>query len=510
MSNKVSQMKMGVILNYVNIIVGSLIPFFYTPVMLRLLGQNEYGLFKLSSTFTSYLALMAFGIGSAVSRYLVKARTEKGKEAEQKYLALFLIMFRIIAVLSLIVGSILVATVHIWYGNSLTTDEISTMRILVLIMVINTSLNFTMAPYISVVSSNKKFIFLQSMNIISTTLNPAVNIVILYCGYKSIGLAICSLVMNIIVRIIYYFYVRKSLKLKADYKEMPKDEVKEMMGFSFWVFLAQIVDMLYNSTDTVLIGAVKKLATVGVAIYNIGATFSSMVCNLASSMATIFMPQTNELVFSGASNKELTDYAIKIGRIQSYIMGLMVSGFAVFGKQFIQFYTGEGYEEAYGVALFTMVPMIIPMVQSICFTIVVAKNMHKFRSITYLCIAIVNVIGTWFAMKVWGITGAAMVTGVALIIGQGFVMNWYYIKKVGLEISRFWKNILPRFIIPAIMCLVGFVISKYVDFYNVVYMFVGIICYALIFCGLTWLFSFNEFEKNLVLSPIKRIQKNIN
>ena len=41
--SKPNQLRAGVVLSYLNIGIGSLIPFFYTPIMLRLLGQNEYG-----------------------------------------------------------------------------------------------------------------------------------------------------------------------------------------------------------------------------------------------------------------------------------------------------------------------------------------------------------------------------------------------------------------------------------------------------------------------------------
>ena len=82
MKQKKSQLKTGIVLNYVNMILGNLIPIFYTPIMLSLLGQSEYGLYKLSSSVTSYLSLISMGLGSAITRYLIKAHEEHGKEAE--------------------------------------------------------------------------------------------------------------------------------------------------------------------------------------------------------------------------------------------------------------------------------------------------------------------------------------------------------------------------------------------------------------------------------------------
>ena len=61
MAQEKSQLKIGIVLNYVNMILGNLIPIFYTPIMLTLLGQSEYGLYKLASSVTSYLSLISMG-----------------------------------------------------------------------------------------------------------------------------------------------------------------------------------------------------------------------------------------------------------------------------------------------------------------------------------------------------------------------------------------------------------------------------------------------------------------
>ena len=135
MTQQKSQLKIGILLNYVNMILGNLIPIFYTPVMLSLLGQSEYGLYKLSSSVTSYLSLISLGIGSAVTRYSIKAREEESAEAEERILGLFVVIFHIIALAAMVVGTVLTLNLHIWYGNSLTDAELGRVKILVQAMI---------------------------------------------------------------------------------------------------------------------------------------------------------------------------------------------------------------------------------------------------------------------------------------------------------------------------------------------------------------------------------------
>lgn len=509
MKKEKNQLRIGVILSYVNLILGNLIPVFYTPIMLSLLGQSEYGLYKLASNVTSYLSLISLGLGTAITRYLIKAREEEGKEAEEKILGLFTHIFQIISLLAFIVGVILTLSLGIWYSDSLTDSELFKMKILVFILVCNMALSFLMTPQVSVVTSHERFIFLQSMNILSTCAMPVLNLIVLFLGFASIGMTVSSLALNLVIRIFYYLYMRIVLDIRPIYKGIPKSKIKEIMGFSFWIFVANVVGQLYNATDTVMIGAIPALATVGVAVYNVGGVFNHIVYSLTLGISSVLSPKTNKMVFQGASNEELTDLAIRIGRLQCYIITLIVTGFICFGQPFIQFYVGEGYEEAYWVAILMMIPNMIPLVQSICLNVIVAQNKHRFRSLVYLGIAIANVIGTWFLMQVMGIVGAALMTGVALIIGQGIIMNWYYHFKTGLNIVRFWKEVGKIYLIPILMCVVTLIVSQFVDFYNLIFLIIGILIYTLIYCIVNWLFVMNDYEKDIFRSPIKKVMSKI-
>ena len=505
-----SQLRIGAVLSYVNMAIGTLIPMFYTPIMLKLLGQSEYGLFKLSSSVTSYLALISFGIGSAVVRYLTKYRTEGDKDGEEGIFGLFNVIFTVVSVITVIVGIVIVFIVEPIYGDAINnSNQMFEMRILVLILSCTTALSFLCTPYNAVVTSHERFVFLQLINIITTVLNPIVNIVVLYLGFKSIGMVASSLALNIIIQILYICYVKRSIGLKPNYKNMPKHLLKEIFVFSLWIFVANVVTQLYNSTDTLIIGAIPTLATIGVAVYNIGVTFSTMVQSFSVGILSVLTPKVNGMVFSGKNNSELTDLMIRIGRLQCYIVSLVVTGFIVFGRQFIHLWAGEGYQEAYWVALVTMLPACIPLIQNVALNVIVAQNKHRFRSLMFLTIAFINVIGTLICVNIFGIIGAAVVSGIASVLGQGIAMNWYYWKKIGLEIPRFWKRVGHIFVIPIILCVTAFVAFSFIIINNWYLLLLFIAIYTLLFVLLNWTFVMNDYEKDIVREPIRKIKQKI-
>ena len=102
--NKVNQLRAGVLLTYVNMGLGMIIPMFYTPVMLRILGQEEYGLYSLSSSVISYLTLLSFGLGGAIVRYISKYRAEGKINELEKMAGMALLLYSFLAILVMIGG----------------------------------------------------------------------------------------------------------------------------------------------------------------------------------------------------------------------------------------------------------------------------------------------------------------------------------------------------------------------------------------------------------------------
>ena len=106
-----NQLKTGAVISYLNLLIGNLIPFIYTPIMLRLLGQAEYGLYGIAQSIMGYIGLLNFGIGGSIVRYLSKYRAAGDKEAEARVAGLFIKIFSVICVLILVAGFVFAAKI---------------------------------------------------------------------------------------------------------------------------------------------------------------------------------------------------------------------------------------------------------------------------------------------------------------------------------------------------------------------------------------------------------------
>ena len=204
--------------------------------------------------------------------------------------------------------------------------------------------------------------------------------------------------------------------------------------------------------------------------------------------------------------QEMTNMLIKIGRIQCYFVMLLISGFILFGREFIALWAGKDYSIAYAIVLVLIIPAAIPNMQSIGVLIMQAMNKHQFRAILYLICAILNVCMSIPAGIKYGPLGCAACTGITTFLTSGMILNWYYKSKIGLNIKQYWKSIGGQCIKTIPILLVGIVFNYYITDYNWVSFFMKVICFSLCYIIYIYLVTMNHFERNFIKEIFAKIR----
>ncbi|MBR5302515.1 MAG: oligosaccharide flippase family protein, partial [Clostridia bacterium] len=262
------QKKAGVLLSYGQTVLSTLISLVYTPVMLRLLGQSEYGLYTLVNGFISNLSLMSFGLGSAYVRYYARYEASDSEKGVAKINGMFMVIFSVIGVLSLIVGGILVANVHNIFAAKLTPAEVETARVLMALLVVNIAVSFPCSVFSSYITAKERFFFQRLVSMIRTVLNPIVMLPLLLMGLGSVSLVLVTLILSAITDISSAWFCFKKLKMRFSFGKFDFALLREMGGFSFFVFLNMIIDQINWTVDTTILGIVS--GTAATAIYGVG------------------------------------------------------------------------------------------------------------------------------------------------------------------------------------------------------------------------------------------------
>ena len=198
------QRKLGAILSYLSIIISTIVQLLYTPLLIRMLGQSEYGLYSLVASIIGYLTILDLGFGNAIVVYTAKYRAQGKKEKEKKLHGMFKMIFYVIGIITMILGLILFFNVDNIFGNTMTSIELNKMKIMMLILTFNLVITFSFNIYSSIISAYEKFVFQKVLAIINTMLKPIIMIPLLFLGYKSITMCVVITIINLIIAISNY------------------------------------------------------------------------------------------------------------------------------------------------------------------------------------------------------------------------------------------------------------------------------------------------------------------
>lgn len=183
------------------------IGFVATPFLLRWLGEDRLGLFKVSLEWLGYLTLLELGTGAALAPLILQARANIDGERETAILAAGLRRYVTVAVLTLLVGAGLVAALpwvtrtppelrsELWIGAGL----------YLLIM----SLVFPLALYRALAEATQKTYLVSSLLTAQGIVMAVLAVAMAYAGWGLIGQFLATAVGSIVVAFGLAFVMRR-------------------------------------------------------------------------------------------------------------------------------------------------------------------------------------------------------------------------------------------------------------------------------------------------------------
>lgn len=501
----INQLKAGALLSYITVGLSNILGLVYTPYMLRMMGQNEYGLYSLASSIIIYLTIFDLGFGHTIVRYTAKLRSEGRSSEQYAMFGMFVVIYSVLSIIALIVGLGFYFNIDYFFGDTLSADELGKTRIIMMLMLFNLSFTFIFSIFGSIISAYEKFIFQKSINILRVLLNTGAMIVMLEMGYKAIGMVIVATVFNVVTLLINCWYCFFRIKIKIYFKKFQWGFLKELSLFSFYIFLIMIMDRIYMNSGQFVLGSLE--GTASVAIFALAIQFQSIYISFSTAISSVFLPKVTAMVSSGIedSNKYISDLFIKTGRIQFILISLVLTGFILFGKQFIILWAGTEYLDVYGITVVLFVSMAIPLIQNMGNTILRARNQLKFQSFLYVSAAVVCLLMQIYWARRYGGMGCAMAIAITQVIGYVLIMNVYYHKKQSINIYGFWKNILTMAVFPCALSLISYLILKNIEFHTMFQLLTAIGLFSLVYIIILWNTSMNQYERDLFRIPIKSV-----
>lgn len=498
--------KIGALLSYVHMIFEVLSTLLLTPFVISSLGSAEYGVYKLIAAITSYLLLLDLGMGNSVVRYVAKFKENHDIESSRKYLGVCMVYYAAVSVIVLLLGGVLIGSFQNIFATGLTQNEIILSKKLLFLTVLNAAVTLGTSVFYNILIAYSHFALTKGTSILQIIVRIAVTAIALKLGYRSIAIVSINLVLTILLRGYYVFYVLWVMKLRPQLRGANGAFIKEIVAYSSFILLQMVATQINAQADQVLLGMFVTSSAVIIGIYGVGSQIVQYFQSIGHALGGVLMPGVVKMVENGASAKVLENEMIRIGRYSLTLLGLIFVGFLVNGRTFIALWAGADYEQGYYVALMLMFAHMIIMTENIGTQILWAKNKHQLQSVIKFVIVALNVVLTIFLIKWNPLIGATIGTVISLMLGDVLSMNMVFRKEIGISLRAYYcglfKGILPCLLLSV---LAGFG-TLLLPISGVFGLILNVLVMTAVYAMTMWMFGFNKNEKKMVCGMLRKFK----
>lgn len=499
-----SQLKIGVVITYFSIGLNIVAGLLYTPWMINQIGKNDYGLYTLVNSLIA-LFLMDFGLSSATARYIAKYRAENKNDELVKFLNVVYKLYIIIDAFIMLALVLVFFFIDIIYQN-LTPEEIYKFKIIYGIAGIYSVLSFPCVTFNGILNAYEEFIPLKVTDLFQKVFCVGLTILVLCLNGGLYSLVVVNAVSGLLANGIKLYFVNKNVRIRKTKIEPSERKTysKAIFSFSLWSTIWALSQrLIFNITPT-LLGVVVVNATAAISVFGIITTIEGYFHTITTAVNGMFLSRITRILKHENGEDELNVLAIKVGRLQFALNGLLIVGFSLVGKEFITLWVGESFVDAYYGILLIVIPGAFYNALQILHTTIVVKNLVKYQAYIQIIVGVFNVICSLILSARFGVLGASVSICVAYFLR--LVLTVLFIKrKVGFDLDSFIKKCYIQMGVPVIITLlVGFMVVPAISGMSWLSLIIKSVITVSVYLICLILFGTSKEERNALLNKLKK------
>lgn len=388
----------------------TVVGFVATMYFAHAVGAAAYGIFSLFLAYYGIFNLIGDGgFGGAAVKRISEGR---GQDA---YFTAFLLLRVVLLVVS--IGAVLLLSDYFTV-----TGTTGMVPWLIIALIVGVFLSVTSGGVYGegMVGVN------QTAGLLNNIAKVLIQVLAVFLGYGVAGL-VGGFVIGMIVGGLFCFrYLRLCLV------RFTSAHLRNLLTFSFWIFLSGSGATVFSYADTVLIGYFMTNADVGV--YRIAFQFTAAATFTTLALQTTLYPKISRWHADGA----LDHVTISLARAFTYSLLLAVPvavGGWILGDRLLYFFYGAGFAEGaavLGILLLVQVVNVFMYLQTMALNAIDRPRESFYATGTA---AIVNIALDLALIPLIGIEGAAIATLVTMLV-NATIARYYLSKQISVRLER--------------------------------------------------------------------------
>jgi len=480
------------ITNILFFIVTLPILFIITPIILKSVGKEVYGIWALTGTILVFVELIgglqsSSALGVVIPKYDPK---NQSREINETINTLFVFYFFTAILLCLIYFFTENFIIKAFFKVSETQLDI--VRFVLSVSFYLFMINFVLTGYAHLLASFNIIYVHNILHIIIGYIRLGLMAYFLFAGYGIKSVVIIQMTTTIIETLIIILIMKKMFPLLILNPFLfSMDKLKTLLSLSARIFFTRAAGLINYNFDKLILGWL--INPVMVAYYQIAASITKYISTIPDMLGMhSLLPAAAELQ---AKNKNEKIY-ILYNKASKYILftGIfLMSGIIVFGKEFINLWLGSGYEQAYLIMIFLAAGYTYNLLAYAPTFILNGMGKINEPMLISIITALLNIVlSTLLALK-FGLYGTLIGTVISMFAGATALFLIFY------KITGFMLAFKDIFLKPLIASIISFLsiyfINNNLKVENSLILFFGkVLLFTIIF--IIFIFAVKYFDKD--------------
>ncbi len=391
--------------NWFLMAVTGLATLFLMPFNLAHIGNTQYGLWLVISAITAYLSLLHLGVPMASVRNMTQAIAAHDLRKLNQVVASCGVVYLALGLVVALLGVPLLFFFQRDYA--IPKDIYDSAGLAFGLSLVQTGLGFiAFMPY-AILTSYQAFVSKNALMAAAIVVRIVLNVILIMMAPNLSTLGVVMLAVTTFELVASWGYVLKTYpEIRPRLSDVDLATIRDMMGFSAYVFLMALGSQLAFQTSALVIG--HEMAASDVVNFGIPNSLMLILMQFITGISSVIMPMATKLQVK-EDKAELRAILYKWTKISlglSWCAGLFL---LVFGPAFLQLWVKSAYTPETGRVLRILMAayLLFLPVRAVSVPMLMGLGLAKWPTIATLAAGVLNLVLSFWWVKSYGVEGVA-------------------------------------------------------------------------------------------------------
>jgi len=389
-----------------------IVNFILFPFIVGHVGKEVYGAYLLVMTFTGYLGVFDFGVGSALIKYVAEFTGKGDYEQTKKVVNASFTFYFIIGLIS----SIILFVLSFYFDHIFNIGSIDKGVIQRLFWVAASASLFVWVgrTFDSIIQGFQRYDYLTISNILSSIFT-ALSAYFIFSNGLGMGWFLAASYFFIILKYLSLYVISQLsfLKINIIFPYFNKEVFKKIFGFSIFLFLSNLAGLVIFNFDNFVIGAFVSVSAVS--IYGVAYVFQNGLRMVNGLVGSPLFPVGANMEGKNETEKQ-KELFLKGTKYMTLVFVPMVIITIIFAKVFVRNWMGDSFAESVFPAQVLMFFWIFNNTTEVGSGLLTAKGYVNVVFKIAVLNAVLNLGLSLILVRYFGLSGVALGTTIPMVL----------------------------------------------------------------------------------------------